>query len=66
MIETFLRRDAVERNSGLSRSSLYAKMADGTCPKQFKISGRAAAWLESEIIEWQAKQIARRDLSKAA
>jgi prophage regulatory protein len=66
MTETFLRRRDVERLTGLSRSSLYAMMAEGRFPKQFKISGRAAAWSEREISDWQAKKIANRDLGKAA
>jgi len=66
MTEIFLRRDDVERITGLSRSTLYALMAAGKFPRQFKISGRAAAWSEREIADWQAQQIARRDLGKAA
>ena len=66
MTETFLRRDDVERITGLSRSTLYALMSAGQFPKQFKISGRAAAWSQSEIAAWQEKQMARRDLGKAA
>ena len=66
MIERFLRREDVERITGLSRSTLYALMALGKFPRQFKISGRAAAWSEREIAEWQAKQIANRDLGKVA
>ncbi|MBS0122521.1 helix-turn-helix transcriptional regulator [Thetidibacter halocola] len=47
-----LRRRAVEQMTGLSRSTIYAKMADGTFPKQVKLGKRAVAWRESDIVEW--------------
>lgn len=60
MTETFLRRADVERVTGLSRSTLYAKMERGEFPHPVKIGGRAVGWLESEIQDWQQKIIAQR------
>ena len=47
-----LRRPEVEATVGLSRSSIYAKMADGTFPQSIKLSQRSVGWLEHEIVLW--------------
>ena len=44
-----LTRPEVERRTGLSRSTLYRKMRDGTFPVPLKVSARAVRWRESEI-----------------
>ena len=66
MTQNFLRRPDVERRTGLQRSTLYDKMKSGDFPKPIKLSGRCVAWLETEVADWQEKQIARRDMGKAA
>lgn len=38
--------------TGLSRSSIYAQIADGTFPKQISLGARAVGWIESEVHEW--------------
>ncbi len=48
----FLRLPAVLRRTGLSRSTLYRKIDEGTFPKQIHIASRCAAWRESAIEEW--------------
>ncbi len=55
-----LRRDAVERKTGLSRSSIYAKVADGTFPKQINLGSRAVGWVEAEIDGWLEQLMAGR------
>lgn len=50
--DRMLRLNAVLDRTGLSRSTLYRKMQDGTFPKQVPISTRCAAWRESAINEW--------------
>lgn len=47
-----LRRKQVEQITGLSRSSIYAMMADGGFPRQKKIGRRAVAWRREEIEDW--------------
>jgi prophage regulatory protein len=47
-----LRRKQVEKMTGLSRSSIYAMIAEGRFPRQRKIGLRAVAWMEDEIILW--------------
>lgn len=41
--------------TGLSRSSIYAAIKQGTFPSQLKLSRRSSGWLESEVIEWRDK-----------
>ena len=47
--DVLLTRPEVERRTGLSRSTLYRKMRDGTFPVPLKVSARAVRWRESEI-----------------
>ena len=49
-------RVEVERRCGMSRSSIYRKMRDGTFPEPVKISVRAVRWPESEIEAWIASR----------
>ena len=44
-------KDVISR-TGLSRSSIYAYIAVGTFPRQFKIGLRSIGWLETEIDSW--------------
>lgn len=60
-IQNFIRLRAVERMTGLPRSSIYDKIAKGTFPKPVKLGAKAVAWLETEIAEWQQQRIAARD-----
>lgn len=55
---TILRRKTVESRTGLSRSSIYQKMADGEFPKPISIGARAVGWLETTINDWIADRVA--------
>ena len=60
MIETpdrILRLKAVLDRTGLSRSTLYRKIQNGTFPKQIAISTRCAGWRESQINDWMKNPI---------
>ena len=50
--DTLVRRPIVERRVGLSRATIYAKMAAGTFPRPVRIGARAVAWRERDLIEW--------------
>ncbi len=52
----FLRRHQVECLTGLSRSSIYAMMTDGSFPKQVKIGRRAVAWKEADVLMWMMQK----------
>ena len=61
----FLRRRSVEDRTGLSRSTIYLFIQDGTFPRPVRIGGRAVAWLESDIDAWIEARLADRAESNA-
>ncbi len=58
MPEQILRRPAVEAWTGLSRSTIYAMMAEGRFPKPVRLGKRAVGWTESALAEWLESRIA--------
>lgn len=54
-----LRRPAVEARTGLSRSTIYARILRGSFPQPISLGPRAVGWIESEIDEWIEGQIER-------
>jgi prophage regulatory protein len=50
--DRILRLPAVLDRTGLSRSTLYRKIQNGTFPRQVAISTRCAGWRESAIVAW--------------
>lgn len=53
----FLRLPQVKARTGLSRSSLYAKISRGEFPPPVNLGARAVGWLESEIDEWISDRV---------
>jgi len=53
--DPLLRRSDVEMITGLSRSSIYAQMAEKTFPRPVQIGTRSVAWRSSDISDWIAK-----------
>jgi len=53
-----LRRKQVETRVGLSRSTLYSRIAAGSFPAPINLGPRAVGWLAAEIDDWVAKRIA--------
>lgn len=49
---TVLRRKQVEIRTGLSRSTIYARIAEGKFPRPIDLGGRAVGWIEAEIDAW--------------
>ena len=49
----FLRLPQVIDRVGLKQTAIYERVRAGTFPKPRPIGGRAVAWIESEITEWQ-------------
>ena len=47
-----LRRKQVERRTGLSRSTIYLRIQEGTFPRPISLGVRAVGWLENEIEAW--------------
>ena len=49
----FLRIREVERRTGLSRSTIYKKMGEGTFPRpEAQVGTRGVRWLERTITAW--------------
>lgn len=72
---TILRRKQVEARTGLSRSTIYAKLRqnpkrpadyDSTFPKPVSVGAKAVGWIEAEIDAWLTAQVekSRKALSK--
>ena len=52
--ERIIRLKTVLNRTGLSRSTIYRKIAEGTFPSQVKISVHGAGWHESAVNRWIA------------
>ena len=59
-----IRYDTVRARTGLSRSTIYRKIAEGTFPAQLKISTNGAGWRESDINRWIADPAGWRQRSR--
>lgn len=55
---TILRRKQVQARTGLSRSTIYARISQGTFPKPICLGARAVGWIESELNDWLSSQVA--------
>jgi prophage regulatory protein len=38
--------------TGISRTSIYNRIEEGTFPKQINLGERSVGWVKSEILEW--------------
>ena len=47
--DVLLTRREVERRTGLSRSTIYRKMREGSFPVPLKVSERAVRWRDRDI-----------------
>lgn len=63
---TILRRKQVEARTGLSRSSIYAKLRhnpkrpsdyDPTFPRQVSVGAKSVGWIQAEIDAWLTAQV---------
>ena len=55
--DRIIRLKTVLARTGLSRTTLYRKMGEGTFPRQVKISVHGAGWRESAINRWIADPV---------
>lgn len=53
-VERIIRLRTVLDRTGLSRSTLYRKIAEGSFPRQVPISIHGAGWHESAVNRWIA------------
>jgi prophage regulatory protein len=52
MTHKILRLPETKGVTGLSRSTIYLRMANGEFPKSISLGGRAVGWLEEDIQHW--------------
>ncbi|QEN84770.1 AlpA family transcriptional regulator [Labrys sp. KNU-23] len=55
--DRIIRLKTVLARTGLSRSTIYCKIAEGTFPHQVRISVNGAGWHESELDRWIANPV---------
>ena len=58
MAKMILRLPTLKTRVGLSRSTIYQGVADGSFPRPISLGARAVGWLESDIDEWISRKIA--------
>jgi prophage regulatory protein len=58
--DRIIRLKTVLSRTGLSRSTIYRKIAEGTFPAQLKISTNGTGWHESDINRWIADPVSWR------
>lgn len=56
--ERILRIKVVLQRTGLSRSTLYRKVREGSFPKQVALAPRCAGWHESAVDAWVKNPLA--------
>jgi prophage regulatory protein len=52
MLPKILRRKDIENQFGLSRSTIYAMIANGRFPKPVKLGHRAVGWRSDDLQAW--------------
>jgi len=55
--DRIVRLKTVLSRTGLSRSTIYRKITEGTFPAQIRISVNGAGWRESDINRWVADPV---------
>ena len=57
MAHMILRLPAVKARTGLSRSTIYLRAAEGKFPKPVSLGARAIGWIDAEVDAWLSGQI---------
>ena len=57
MSHSMLRLPAVKARTGLSRSTIYLRIAEDRFPRPVLLGDRAVGWIEKEIDDWLTQQI---------
>ena len=52
-----LRLRQVKEMVGLSKTTVYARIAEGTFPTPISLGGRSVGWIESELAAWVKARI---------
>ena len=57
MATSILRLPAVKARTGLSRSTIYLRISEGSFPKPISLGSRAVGWIEAEVNDWLNQRI---------
>ncbi len=57
MEQHILRLPTVKAITGLSRSTIYLRMSEGSFPEKISLGSRAGGWLETEAQDWSDERI---------
>ena len=57
MYHRILRLPEVKKITGLSRSSIYLRMATEEFPKSISLGDRAVGWLEQDVCKWIEEKV---------
>ena len=57
----FMRLTEVIRDTGLGRSSIYNRIAEGVFPKPVPLGGSTVGWVSDEIEAWILERIEEMD-----
>lgn len=58
---SIIRRKQVEERTGLSRSTIYNRIQEGTFPRPVSLGARAVGWLETEVDAWIVARLESRN-----
>ena len=64
--ERILRLADVKNRTGLSRSTIYLNIDNGTFPRHISLGTRCVGWLESEIDAWIVARIQKSRFQEAS
>jgi prophage regulatory protein len=64
MSHSFLRLSTVKSRTGLSRSTLYRRISEGSFPSPIQLGGRAVGWLDSDVDAWIEAQMRAREATR--
>ena len=64
--DRIIRLKTVINRSGLSRSTVYRKISEGTFPPKVKLSLNGVGWRESELNRWISDPVGYRPAAGAA
>ena len=53
----FLFLSKVVEMTGMGKTFIYARISDGTFPKQIQLGSRSVVWNEREVIDWMNSQM---------
>lgn len=57
MATQILRLPTVKARTGLSRSTIYLRITEGSFPPPIPLGGRAVGWIEEEVDNWIKERI---------